>query len=124
MYTLIIIINFICTDKCPEMCELRFMGYQDKTGEEVKVRIIETVLADWVKLADCLGLPAVIARNEQANPGWRPEDACRNVLAKWVDGEGRGPQTWASLLTALREMGGYRAFITKVECALDAMYIG
>ena len=104
------------------MHELRYMESQDETGEEVIVCFIETVQADWVKLADCLDLPAVTAKNEQANPGWKPEDACRNVLTKWLDGEGTGPHTWATLLTALKRMGGYKTFIKNVELVLDAMY--
>ena len=44
---------------------------------------------------------SVIKRN---NAG-KVEDACRDVLLKWLAGGGRKPVTWATFIEVLRDMG-------------------
>ena len=44
---------------------------------------------------------AVIKRN---NAG-KVEDACRDVLLKWLAGGGCKPVTWATFIEVLRDMG-------------------
>ena len=64
-----------------------------------------------------------LVANEQANPGWTPDSACRNVLIAWLNGQGSVPNTWATLLTTLKRMG-YKALLKEVEFALDAAHSG
>ena len=106
------------------MAKLQYMEYQDETEEEVEVRIIDEVKANWMKLVDSLELPARTVDSEKAKPGWTPYEACRSVFITWLGGEGTGPRTWSTVLKALKRMGGYKELIKRVKLALEAEYRG
>ena len=44
------------------------------------------------------------------------DPACHTMFTRWLDGEGRGPKTWRSLIAALRE-----ADLSSVAHELDEM---
>lgn len=104
------------------MAQLQYMEYRGEKGEVIKVRIIDQVKATWIKLVDVLELPTVFVANEKAEPGWTPDNACRNAFVEWLKGEGAKPHTWATVLKALDMIGGYRVFIEQIEHALAAQY--
>ena len=110
------------TDKKPTMTQLQYMEYRDEEGKEIEVRIIDQVEAKWTKLVHALELPPVTVANEMAISGWTPDSACSNVLFAWLSGEGAEPHTWATVLKALKRVGGYREFIKQVELALAEEY--
>ena len=79
-----------------------------KNGEQIL--ICDHLAGNWEDLFLCLNFePAeenqsmisVIKRN---NAG-KVEDACRDVLLKWLAGGGRKPVTWATFIEVLRDMG-------------------
>ena len=102
------------------MPKLLYMEYQDNEGEDVEIRIIDEVKADWTKLVHALELPSVTVANEMAKPGWTPDTACSNVFSAWLSGSGVNPITWMTVLKALKKLGGYKEFIKQVKLALEA----
>lgn len=92
--------KFRVLEEEPKMRQLRTL----QSGA-VTVCIIEEVLAYWVDLADFLDLPTVTVRNLRAEPNFTPESACRTVFERWLNGQGRGPRTWDTLVQVLGEMG-------------------
>ena len=82
------------------MSQLRFL--ENKNGDHIE--IIENLQADWRKLSDFLELPSMTVRNLRHDPDYSPENACRNVLEKWLDGEGIDLKTWGTLMDVLRKM--------------------
>ena len=66
--------------------------------------VVPAVAAKWRELATYLGLePHVItaAHADQSSA----EDSCLNVLLKWIDGAGKQPKTWITVLEAMRLAG-------------------
>ena len=105
------------------MSQLQYMAYKDEEGKEIEVRIITQVEAKWKTLADLLKLPDKTGANEEAKPCWTPNNACRSVFATWLDGEGREPHSWDTVIQTLKEIGSYTAFIEKIKHALAAQQI-
>ncbi|MCG8622948.1 MAG: death domain-containing protein, partial [Proteobacteria bacterium] len=93
-------------DETPKPNQLiRLVG---KNGEQISIR--DHLAGNWEDLFLCLNFEpaeenqsmiAVIKRN---NAG-RVEDACRDVLLKWLAGDGRKPITWTTFVEVLKDMG-------------------
>ena len=93
-------------DETPKPNQLiRLVG---KNGEQISIR--DHLAGNWEDLFLCLNFEppeenqsmiAVIKRNN----GGRVEDACRDVLLKWLAGGGRKPITWTTFVEVLRDMG-------------------
>ena len=72
--------------------------------------IRDHLAANWEDLFLCLGFePAeenqsMIAVIQKNNPG-RVRDACREVLLMWLQGKGRKPVTWTTLVDVLYDLG-------------------
>ena len=86
----------------------------------VEVRIIEQVQSDWKSLVHCFELPMETVENEMAKPGWTPVDACRNTFITWIQGQGRGPKTWATVISVLKKIGKYGELIGKIRLILSS----
>lgn len=93
-------------DSTPQSHQLlRLVG---RNGEEIKIR--DRLSPNWEDLFLCLGFePAeenhsTITAIRRNNVG-KVEDACRDVLLKWLAGNGRKPVTWATFIDALIDMG-------------------
>ena len=72
----------------------------------IKRGIIQTAAAKWRELADLLEFdPSVTASIEEKSYG-DPERACREVLVRWLKGEG-APPTWSELDEALETLKLY-----------------
>ena len=86
----------------PEMWQLqRFVGV---SGRPVKV--VEEVSADWEKLALALQFPSRVIQTVRESERLLVEPAWRRVLEQWsVDGEGRQPVTWETLVQCLEDIG-------------------
>ena len=83
---------------------IRLVG---RNGEQISIR--DHLAGNWEDLFLCLNFEpaeenqsmiAVIKRN---NAG-KVEDACREVLLKWLAGGGRKPVTWATFIDVLIDM--------------------
>ena len=62
------------------------------------LRIIESTAADWETLAISLGFDMPVIHTIRRATHYQPEDACREMLARWLEGEGA---SWNNLLQAL-----------------------
>ena len=82
----------------PKMHQLDFLERNGKT-----VRLIHTVATNWKTVADRLYFKNYdINRIERANHS-RKVSACRAMFNEWLNGEGRQPATWNTLIKVLRE---------------------
>ena len=90
------------------------LQYLHSEGGNVTVRIIEEVQSDWKDLVDYFMLPMETVKNEMARPGWTPKDACRNIFVAWLQGQGRSPRTWATVIDVLKETGKYGKLIHQI----------
>ena len=81
------------------MSQLRFL--ESKNG--IEVCILDEIQADWRALVDFLELPSRTVRNLRHLDN---EDACRETLQMWLDGEGDEdtPRNWHTIITVLRKM--------------------
>ena len=68
------------------------------------VKVIERTAASWERVATSLHFDGHEIRNI-AKDYHLSEDACRNVFIEWLDGKGRQPKTWETVLSALNEAG-------------------
>lgn len=92
----------------PKLHQLQQIGVK---GQEIK--IIKRIAARWEDVA--LGLSFehyVIDRDSH----FQCEQACHSMFSKWLDGEGRKPITWQTLIKALNE-----ASFTSVAQELQAV---
>ena len=62
------------------------------------LRIIESTAADWETFAISLGFDMPVIQTIRRATHYQPEDACREMLARWLEGEGA---SWNNLLQAL-----------------------
>ena len=69
--------------------------------------MIEEVAAEWEKLALALHFQTFVIDIVRRNTFHRTEDACREVLQRWLEGqeETRQPVNWATLIDSLLEAG-------------------
>ena len=75
------------------------------------MKIIETVAARWEDVALELHFEGHTLQNIQYDTRIQCIEACRKMFQKWLDGEGRQPVTWETLMDALVGAG----FVTLVE---------
>ena len=76
------------------------------------MKITQTVAAKWEDVALALHFEGHVLQNIRYDPHIHCIDtACREMFQKWLDGEGRQPVTWETLLDALVDAG----FVTVVE---------
>ena len=69
------------------------------------VRVVEEVSADWEKLALALRFRCGIIRAVRENERLLVEPACRRILERLLDEEGRQPVTWETLVECLEDIG-------------------
>ena len=78
----------------------RFVGVSGRP-----VRVVEEVCADWEKLALVLEFRGGVIRAVRESERLLVEPACRRILERWsVDGEGRQPVTWETLIECLEDI--------------------
>ena len=73
-----------------------------KEGNGKIVRLISRAAADWERVATRLHFEGHDIRRLRAD---RREtvDTCREMFMEWLDGKGRSPQTWETVIKALEE---------------------
>ena len=69
------------------------------------VRVVENVCADWEKLALALQFRGGVIRAVERSQHFQVEAACITILQRWLDGEGRQPMTWETLIGCLEDIG-------------------
>ena len=84
----------------PEMWQLQsFVGVGGRP-----VRLVENVRADWEMLSLALQFPGGVIRAVGRSQHFQVEAACLTILQKWLDGEGRQPVTWETLVECLEDI--------------------
>ena len=72
-------------------------------GSTETITIIRTVASEWRQIATRLKFGHHdISRIEKDNPR-DCRDACRQMFSEWLDGNGRKPITWKTLVNVLEE---------------------
>ena len=72
-----------------------------------RLRVLDTVAADWMYLAISLGFEGPVIECIEMESLMRPTEACHRVFTKWLDG-GDGlckPVTWDTLIQCLIDAG-------------------
>ena len=67
------------------------------------IRIISSAAARWEKIATRLYFDGNEISAIRRDCHFQVEDACRSVLIRWLEGNGRKPTTWDTLIRALVE---------------------
>ena len=69
--------------------------------------MIEGVAARWEHLAHALHFESSVIEIIRRNSFHQTEDACRDVLWRWLEGQGetRQPVNWATLIESLLDAG-------------------
>ena len=87
----------------PELHQLTMMEIN-----KCKVKVIESTASIWKKLALALKFPQSIIDNIQTDNNNRCEDACRDMLGRWLNGNMETLQpVWQTLIDALKECDKY-----------------
>ena len=68
------------------------------------VKVIERTAADWERIATALHFEGHEIKTLRADYH-QSEDACRNMFVEWLEGKGRHPKSWETVLCALNEAG-------------------
>ena len=86
---------YICfiSDSKPKIKELQTLHHRGGT-----LRIIQSTAATWEQFAISLGFDMPVIQTIRRATHYQPENACREMLARWLEGEGA---TWNSLTDAL-----------------------
>ena len=69
------------------------------------VKIIEHVAPRWRAVATRLHFEGHIIQRITKDHSSSCTDACRTVFIEWLDGRGRKPVTWETLIKVLKEAG-------------------
>ena len=83
----------------PELHELESL----KVSSE-QLRIIQEVAIKWEKLALHLKFPDRVIEIIKKDHRHSSEDACREMLRRWLAGESGQEVTWGQLIEALKDM--------------------
>ena len=73
-------------------------------GSGKTVKVIERTAADWECVATTLHFEGHEIKTIRADYN-QSADACRNMFIEWLEGKGRQPITWETVLSALNEAG-------------------
>ena len=69
----------------------------------VQVQVIGSVSAKWDKLATRLYFSGNAIETIKRSCHFQPEDCCRKLFTEWLDGKGRQPKTWNTVIDVLKE---------------------
>ena len=82
----------------PNLHQLDLLEYGHKT-----LKLIQCIAPKWERIATRLHFESHRIETIQKNWPQQAESACQSMLTKWLDGEGRGPRSWNTLITVLNE---------------------
>ena len=86
------------TDCRPEMHQLDLLTHGEKT-----VRVIQIVAPVWESFALRLHFSQDAITLIERDHHQQASRACHTMFRRWLDGEGREPVSWRTLITALKE---------------------
>ena len=113
----------LCVDKKPTISQLQYMDISSKPGEGL--RVIETLQADWTKLARSFGLSETFIRNLQRARQEDDFESCTAVFNSWLGGEGDEAQrTWNTVISVISKTGRYnqyKSLISEITRAVEEL---
>ena len=113
----------VITDNKPKLQELQVLS--SESGDMKKLRVIDTVAAQWEELAIALGFEAAVINYIRRDHVHNAKGACCQVLTKWLAEEAeenlRGPVTWATLIECLADAGfaSLAEDLTKIKVSMS-----
>ena len=78
----------------------RIEGYDGKV-----VQVIKYVAARWEEVATRLHFESHDISRINGDNHYKNIPCCRKMFGEWLDGNGREPVNWETLITALKEAG-------------------
>ena len=72
--------------------------------EQLYCHVMPTVAMKWKEFGNYLGIDAHVIRAVHADQG-SDLDHCMAILSRWIDGAGKQPKTWTTVLEAMRCSG-------------------
>ena len=93
-------INFIDCDEASSLPKLHQIDRIEGNGKVIKV--ITSTAAKWEQVATRLYLDHHIIEHIKRDH-YQTVPCCRKIFERWLDGEGRQPATWKTLIIALEE---------------------
>ena len=72
--------------------------------EQLYQHVVPAVSEKWREFGTYLGIDAHMLRAVHADQG-KAEDSCIAVLSRWIDGAGKQPKTWITVMESLRLSG-------------------
>ena len=73
-----------------------------KKGNGKTVKLINRTAADWERLATRFYFEGYEIRSLRTNHR-ETFEACREMFIEWLEGKGRSPKTWETVIIALEE---------------------
>ncbi|MCG8622182.1 MAG: death domain-containing protein, partial [Proteobacteria bacterium] len=82
----------------PEFHELDLLERYGK-----KLQLIKRITGKWERVATRLYFPTDAIEVISRDSHHQCDSACHTMFSRWLDGEGREPKTWGTLVTVLNE---------------------
>ena len=106
-YTICVILCFNTASSCipsPRLlCKPRLYELDLIRGNGKTVRVISRTSATWERVATRLHFEGYEIRSIRRDHHFQSGDACSTMLIEWLEGKGRHPTTWETLIEALEE---------------------
>ena len=84
----------------PELWQLqKFVGVSGRV-----IKVVEEVSADWDELALALHFSGGVIQTVRESEHFQVKRACRDILHRWLDGQGLQPVTWNTLVECLEDI--------------------
>ena len=81
-----------------------------------KLQLIKRITGKWERVATRLYFPVDAIEVISRDSHHRCDSACRTMFSRWLDGEGREPRTWGTLVAVL-----YEADLSSIANELEKM---
>ena len=85
-------------DSTPKLHQLCYLNYNNRT-----IKVIERVASKWEHVATQLYFEGHLINTVKRDSHFQADAACRDMFTKWLEGMGREPVTWGTLINALYE---------------------
>ena len=121
IHILCVSLFMLCIDQRPTIRQLQYM---DISSNPQGLRIIETLQADWTRLATSFGLSETFNRNQRAKRKGHFE-SCKGVFNSWLGGEGdEARRTWNTVISVISKTGRhnqYQHLISEITRAVEEL---
>ena len=89
---------FVAIDDPPKLHQLEYLEHHS-----LIIKTIDRVAAEWKRVALHLHFEDHCIKVIEMNCHYQPVSACRSMFSQWLEGKGREPRTWRTLIVVLEE---------------------